>query len=119
MPAGRASKASCGRIGTLSTHLGHGETRQPGDSPRRRAERLVAGRPRLLSAVAALELLAAAAPARVVAAEILLALARHALLGHHGAAACVERAGRHRGAVAAEREARATTRRGDRLRAGE
>src|SRR6188508_98020 len=52
-----------------------------------------------LGAVAALELLAAAAPARVVAAD-LLAVARHALLRHHRAAAGIERASGHAPAVA-------------------
>src|SRR5512133_3646009 len=68
-----------------------------------------------LSAVAALELLAAAAPARVVAAE-LLALGGHPLSGDRAAA---PDPGGHRGAVAArEHRPGSTAGRSDRLRAG-
>src|SRR4051794_17843108 len=69
-----------------------------------------------LRAVAALELLAAAAPAGVVAAD-LVAVRGHALRRRDRAAACAERAGRDRAAataVAAERPGRC-----DRVRAGE
>src|SRR5205085_1342991 len=69
------------------------------------------------SAVAALELLAAAAPARVVSAD-LVALADHPLLRRHSPAPGLERARRgHRVAVAAEQRARPG--RCDRLRTGE
>src|SRR6188472_4307250 len=56
------------------------------------------------SAVAALELLAAPAPARVVAAD-LVALVRHSLLGDHRASAGVERTRGHADPVAAEHRA--------------
>src|SRR5262249_38158873 len=72
-----------------------------------------------LRAVAALELLAAPAPARVVAAEVLLAVARHALLGHHRAAAGIERPRGHAAAVAGHQPGRAAAGRRDRLRARE
>src|SRR5439155_21946533 len=71
----------------------------------------------LLSAVAALELLAAAAPARIVAAD-LVALADHPLLRRHSPAARVKRArGRHGGPVAGQE--RPGPGRRDCLRAGE
>src|SRR5205823_9624561 len=71
----------------------------------------------LLTAVAALELLAAAAPARVVAAD-LVALADHPLLRRHSPAPGFERARRgDRLAIAAEQ--RAGSGRCDRLGAGE
>src|SRR5712691_2480500 len=68
------------------------------------------------SAVAALELLAAAAPARVVAAE-LVALRADALLGRNRAAAADRAGGRDRGSVAPEQLPATGCR--DRLRAGE
>src|SRR4029079_6372595 len=73
---------------------------------------LESGRPSL-RAVAALELLAAAAPAGGVAGEICVALLRPPRR-HPRAATGIERAGSHRGAVATEREARPTPRGRDR-----
>src|SRR5438876_8761248 len=72
-----------------------------------------------LRAVAALELLAAAAPAGIVAAD-LVALADDPLLRRHSPAPRVQRArGRHGGSVAGQQGSRPGPRGSDRLRASQ
>src|SRR5207248_2167202 len=99
----RLAEPTRGRIVTLSSRLGRAHTTQ------HQGQSLVVVKPprcrtwlgsaryaswiALLSAVAALELLAAAAPARVVAAD-LVALADHPLLRRHSPAPGFERARR-------------------------